>query len=442
VTRRRHSWDFDGLSSDADSGALGAAKAALPRPGDRLAGLELRRELGRGGMGVVFAALDPGSGREVAVKVLTGDARVGRRRERFLREGQVLAALDDPGIVRVHAAVGDDGWLCLVCELVEGGRGLERSSCAGRSPTNASPRLALAPAAPRRGRGRGRARAYLAERGAEAPLVTVVHASRATGHVRVAFAGDATLVTAGPGPLRRWAVPAGRPLGADLGRHFVHALAPLPGGEVALVYGERVLRLRSEGPPAALPAPEGASLRERAASADGSLLAGVTRGRRVVLLDEASGRRERPFAAGRAAGRVALAPDGARVAVGSAVSKELGVLAAAEAGWVSLYDAATGVRIAERTRRASAARLAFAPGATSSRSGRASATCGCSRAGPWTRSPSSATTSTSAASWRAPRTRPSSPASPFRLTAGGSTRRAATAARPRSSRPGTSRAGG
>ncbi|MEZ6184191.1 MAG: protein kinase [Planctomycetota bacterium] len=60
-------------------------------------------ELGRGGMATVFRGLDLSSGREVAIKVLQGAVQ-GQRRERFLREGQVLGGLRHPGIVGIHDA--------------------------------------------------------------------------------------------------------------------------------------------------------------------------------------------------------------------------------------------------------------------------------------------------------------------------------------------------
>lgn len=82
---------------------------------------ELRGELGRGGMGVVYRALDGALGREVAVKVLLpslGGAPEGRRR--FEQEARRVARLKHPGLVTVHG-VGQEGgvpWFSM--ELVEG----------------------------------------------------------------------------------------------------------------------------------------------------------------------------------------------------------------------------------------------------------------------------------------------------------------------------------
>ena len=64
-----------------------------------LDGYELRGELGRGGMGVVYRAYDEAARREVALKVLA--KRSGARSARFKREGEVAARLNHPGVLKV-----------------------------------------------------------------------------------------------------------------------------------------------------------------------------------------------------------------------------------------------------------------------------------------------------------------------------------------------------
>ena len=78
----------------------------------------LERELGRGGMGVVFRATDAKTGAPVALKVMTWPDPSALAR--FEREVQALRALDHPGIVRIHDAGIDQGHPFLVMELVEG----------------------------------------------------------------------------------------------------------------------------------------------------------------------------------------------------------------------------------------------------------------------------------------------------------------------------------
>ena len=83
---------------------------------------ELERELGRGGMAVVYAALDTEMGRRVALKVLgahlAGDPAF---RTRFLREARIAASLSHPNLVRVYDIGEHDGLSCIVMELAEGG---------------------------------------------------------------------------------------------------------------------------------------------------------------------------------------------------------------------------------------------------------------------------------------------------------------------------------
>jgi predicted Zn-dependent protease len=85
---------------------------------EELGGYRIEGELARGGMGVVYRALDPRSGRRVALKLLldTDD----RFRQRFARESQTLARLNHPNVVRVHDAGEARGAPYLVMELVEG----------------------------------------------------------------------------------------------------------------------------------------------------------------------------------------------------------------------------------------------------------------------------------------------------------------------------------
>jgi serine/threonine protein kinase len=62
----------------------------------------LGERLARGGMGVVYAAMDEKLGRRVALKVLDAPDQSGQLARRLIREAQVLAQLEHPGIVPVH----------------------------------------------------------------------------------------------------------------------------------------------------------------------------------------------------------------------------------------------------------------------------------------------------------------------------------------------------
>jgi serine/threonine protein kinase len=86
-----------------------AAPAILPSM-SRLGRFHIRRELGRGGFGVVFLAHDPDLGRDVALKVPRPEALASADlRARFRQEARVAANLDHPAIVAVHEAGEEDG---------------------------------------------------------------------------------------------------------------------------------------------------------------------------------------------------------------------------------------------------------------------------------------------------------------------------------------------
>ena len=78
-------------------------------------------EVGRGGMGVVYAAEDTRLGRQVALKALTPEfTRDHARRERLRREARAAASLTHPAIATIYALEELDGDLYIVSELVRG----------------------------------------------------------------------------------------------------------------------------------------------------------------------------------------------------------------------------------------------------------------------------------------------------------------------------------
>ena len=78
-------------------------------------------ELGRGGMGVVYAARDERLGRMVALKALAPQFTTDRRqRERLAREARAAAAFTHESIATVYALEEIDGELYIASELVEG----------------------------------------------------------------------------------------------------------------------------------------------------------------------------------------------------------------------------------------------------------------------------------------------------------------------------------
>jgi hypothetical protein len=104
-------------------------------PGDlgTLGPYRILKELGRGGMGIVFLAYDPSLQRTVALKVLPPERADARARARFVREAQAAAGIEHDHVVPVHVVANPaDGPLYLVMPYVEGLTLRERIKTEGR----------------------------------------------------------------------------------------------------------------------------------------------------------------------------------------------------------------------------------------------------------------------------------------------------------------------
>ena len=83
---------------------------------------EVKSELGRGGMAVVYHAYDPAMQRDVAIKVLPREfLHESTFRERFTREGRTIASLEHPAIVPVYDYGEHRGQPFLVMRYMAGG---------------------------------------------------------------------------------------------------------------------------------------------------------------------------------------------------------------------------------------------------------------------------------------------------------------------------------
>jgi serine/threonine-protein kinase len=99
------------------AGPLGQPQTASPQ----VAGYRIVRELGRGGMGVVYLAVPEAGGNQVALKTIIPTAAAKRSQvDRFLREADILKKLDHPNIVAFRDVGESDGCLFFAMDFVEG----------------------------------------------------------------------------------------------------------------------------------------------------------------------------------------------------------------------------------------------------------------------------------------------------------------------------------
>ncbi|MBN2312805.1 MAG: serine/threonine-protein kinase, partial [Sedimentisphaerales bacterium] len=110
-------------------------KNSMPKPGSLIGRFRIENELGRGGMGVVYHALDTKLDRPVAIKCLSpevmGDDTI---RSRLEREAKLLASLNHPNIAAIYEELGvSEGVGYLVLEYVAGDTLAERIA-RGRLP--------------------------------------------------------------------------------------------------------------------------------------------------------------------------------------------------------------------------------------------------------------------------------------------------------------------
>ena len=123
----------------AEDQKLHAPNPALPddtAASMRIGRYAVARELGRGGMGIVYEATDPAIGRRVAIKVinlqfLTGAGEAQILRERLFREARSAGALSHSGIVVVYD-VGEDREMAFIAMEYVDGPSLQQVAQSGR----------------------------------------------------------------------------------------------------------------------------------------------------------------------------------------------------------------------------------------------------------------------------------------------------------------------
>ncbi|MEZ5078248.1 MAG: serine/threonine-protein kinase [Solirubrobacterales bacterium] len=97
--------------------------------GDRFAGYRIERRLGRGGMGILYLAVEPGLERRVALKLILPEAATDPVfSRRFAEESRIAASIEHPNVVPIYAAGEEGGVPYIAMRYVAGsdlGRRLE-----------------------------------------------------------------------------------------------------------------------------------------------------------------------------------------------------------------------------------------------------------------------------------------------------------------------------
>ncbi|QEL16138.1 serine/threonine-protein kinase [Limnoglobus roseus] len=120
-----------------------SAFATVPPPARAVvSGFVLGDELGRGGMGVVYKAVQSGLNRTVALKMVLSGAYAGRAEvARFLGEAEAVAAIRHPHVIQVYEVGENDGRPFFAMEFLIGGSLARRLKDGGPMPPHAAAEL-------------------------------------------------------------------------------------------------------------------------------------------------------------------------------------------------------------------------------------------------------------------------------------------------------------
>jgi len=108
--------------------------------GDEFAGYRVERRLGRGGMGILYLAVEPGLERRVALKLIAPEAASDEVfARRFAEESRIAASIEHPNVVPIYAAGEEAGVPYIAMRYVAGADLARRLAREGRL----SPRVAV-----------------------------------------------------------------------------------------------------------------------------------------------------------------------------------------------------------------------------------------------------------------------------------------------------------
>ncbi|MCX4241404.1 serine/threonine-protein kinase [Paraliomyxa miuraensis] len=107
-----------GIEDSADAEESTRAGAGPVLEASRIGRYQILRELGAGGMGIVYAAYDESLNRRVALKLLLRETPITTARLR--REAQAMARISHPNVVQIFEVGEHDGQLFVAMEYIEG----------------------------------------------------------------------------------------------------------------------------------------------------------------------------------------------------------------------------------------------------------------------------------------------------------------------------------
>jgi predicted Ser/Thr protein kinase len=121
------------------AGAPSRSRQLKIAPQVRIPGYDVLRELGRGGMGVVYLARQQGLDRMVALKmILSGDHASSQQSKRFHAEAQAISRLQHPNLVQIYEVGENEGRPYFSLEFVDGGTLQEKFRGAPQPPAEAA----------------------------------------------------------------------------------------------------------------------------------------------------------------------------------------------------------------------------------------------------------------------------------------------------------------
>jgi serine/threonine protein kinase len=119
ILRLEQDWDHV-LAAHSPAPSSGSMTDGGDKPAE-IPSVRIVREIGRGGMGVVYEGLDEALGRRVAIKQLHPQCdRDIQARERLRREAQAIASLNHPHVIAIYGLQMVGGYPCLIQQFVDG----------------------------------------------------------------------------------------------------------------------------------------------------------------------------------------------------------------------------------------------------------------------------------------------------------------------------------